>query len=71
MFSRLCYQNYEETEMDQKLIREQFAVMNNAYRRYSFSYFLDSMERLGLYQIDLWGGSPHFYARVFDTLLNR
>ena len=48
--------------MDQNLIREQFAVMNNAYRRYPFSYFLDSMERLGLYQIDLWGGSPHFYA---------
>ncbi len=48
--------------MDKKEIRERFAVMNNAYRRYPFSYFLDSMEQLGFNQIDLWGGSPHFYA---------
>ena len=30
--------------------------MNNAYAAYSFDYFLDSMDALGLNQIDLWGG---------------
>ena len=48
--------------MDKDTIRDTFAVMSNAYCRYPFSYFLDSMERLGLKKIDLWGGSPHFYA---------
>ena len=46
--------------MEQPRIRERFSVMNNAYRAYSFSYFLDSMQRLGLDQIDLWGGYQHF-----------
>ena len=34
--------------------------MNNAYAAYSFDYFLDSMDALGLNQIDLWGGVQHF-----------
>ena len=48
--------------MEKQRIRERFAVMNNAYRRFPFAYFLDSMERLGLRWIDLWGGWPHLYA---------
>ena len=44
--------------MEQPRIRERFSVMNNAYRAYSFSYFLDSMQRLGLDQIDLWAAAP-------------
>lgn len=46
--------------MKQEQIRREFAVMNNAYRMYSFSYFLDSMEALGLMWVDLWGGVGHF-----------
>lgn len=46
--------------MNDSLIRERFAVMNNAYSKYSFEYFLSSMERLGLNKIDLWGGVQHF-----------
>ncbi len=46
--------------MKQSMIRREFAVMNNAYSRYTFSYFLGSMERLGLSLIDLWGGIQHF-----------
>lgn len=34
--------------------------MNLMYKWYSFDYFLDSMERLGLESIALWGGPPHF-----------
>ena len=52
--------------------------MNNAYRAYSFSYFLDSMQHLGLNQIDLWGGYQHFdpfsadssYLRTFREALS-
>jgi protein FrlC len=41
---------------------ERFAVMNNAYARYSFAYFLNSMSELGLRNIDLWGGIQHLDA---------
>ena len=64
--------------MERPRIRERFSVMNNAYRAYSFSYFLDSMQRLGLDQIDLWGGYQHFdpfsagpsYLRAFREELS-
>ena len=48
--------------MRQESIAEQFAVMTNAYAHYPFSYFLSSMRKLGLNQIDFWCGAPHFYA---------
>ncbi len=35
--------------------------MNFNYAQYSFNYFLDSMKRLGISNIELWGASPHFY----------
>ncbi len=38
---------------------EQFSAMNMVYQRYSFSYFLDSMERLGVSSFELWTGAPH------------
>ncbi|HIU34180.1 MAG TPA: sugar phosphate isomerase/epimerase [Candidatus Pullichristensenella excrementigallinarum] len=37
----------------------QFAAMNMIYNRHSFSYFLDSMEKLGISNFELWTGSPH------------
>lgn len=46
--------------MDAENIRSRFAVMNNAYAAYSFDSFLNSMDALGLNQIDLWGGVQHF-----------
>lgn len=46
--------------MNHKTLRENFAVMNNAYAKYSFDYFLDSLKRLGINKIDLWGGVQHF-----------
>lgn len=39
---------------------DQIAGMNMHYARYSFEYFLDSLERLNLKKFELWGGSPHF-----------
>lgn len=38
---------------------DQFAAMNMVYNRHSFSYFLDSMERLGVKNFELWTGAPH------------
>ena len=38
---------------------EQFAAMNMVYQRFSFSWFLDSMERLGIRNFELWTGAPH------------
>lgn len=52
--------------MEQREIKECFAVMNNAYSRYSFPYFLQSMEKLGLKLVDLWGGIQHFNPFLAD-----
>ena len=38
---------------------DQLAVMSVQYVQYTFDYFLDSMDRCGIHNIDLWGGSPH------------
>ena len=43
------------------LVKKRVAGMNCAYGHYPFEYFLDSMVRVGLENIELWGGSPHFY----------
>ena len=39
------------------------SVMGTSYVQYSFKYFLDSMQRLGIRGIDLWGAEP-FYCRL-------
>ena len=41
------------------------AVMNVQYWHYSFDYFLDSMEKCKLRNIELWTGAPHFYYDHF------
>lgn len=41
--------------------RNQLAVMNQHYRRYSLDYFLDCQQRLGVEQIELWCGAAHFF----------
>ena len=43
-----------------KIGRSQLAAMNMVYNRYSFTYFLDSLERMGVGQFELWAGAPHF-----------
>lgn len=39
---------------------DQFAAMNMVYNRYSFDYFLDSLDRIGVKNFELWAGAPHF-----------
>ncbi|MDP4108597.1 MAG: TIM barrel protein [Bacillota bacterium] len=43
------------------------SVMSVQYVHYSFDYFLDSMERCALKNIDLWGGSPHYCRLDYGT----
>ena len=38
---------------------KQFSAMNMVYQKYSFEYFLDSMDRLEIENIELWTGTPH------------
>lgn len=40
---------------------ENVSGMNLHYRYFPLKYFLDSMYEEGIYNIELWGGSPHIY----------
>ena len=46
-----------------KIQFQQFSVMSVQYVQYSFDFFLDSMKRCGITNIDFWGGAPH-YSRI-------
>jgi protein FrlC len=39
---------------------QNIAVMSVQYWHHSFEFFLNSMEKCGLKNIDLWAGAPHF-----------
>lgn len=43
------------------------AVMNVQYWHYSFEYFLDSMHKCGVTNIDFWAGAPHFSFDNYKT----
>lgn len=43
------------------LLRSQIAAMNQHYRAWSFSYFLEQQKKLGIENLELWLGPPHFY----------
>jgi len=43
-----------------RITMQDIAVMSVQYVHYSFDYYLDSMRRCGLRNIDLWGGIPHY-----------
>ena len=45
---------------------EDFAVMTPSYQQYSFDYVLDSLDQIGIRNIDFWGGIPHFYRFDYD-----
>lgn len=44
-----------------KLLMDQLAATNMVYSRFSFQYFLDSMQRLGVRSIELYGCTTHFH----------
>ena len=44
-----------------KISKRQIAGMNICYGFFSFDYFLNSMQRLGLHSIEVHGAAPHLY----------
>lgn len=46
---------------------QNISVMNVQYWHYSFEYFLDSMERCNLKNIELWAGAPHYCFDDHET----
>lgn len=44
----------------------QIAVGNFTYKYYPFSFFLDSMERLGISRIELWLSESHLYLEDYN-----
>lgn len=44
-----------------KISMQNVSVMNVQYWHYTFAYFLNSIEKCGLRNIELWTGAPHFY----------
>ena len=47
--------------MINKIKWNQIAVGNYTYPLYSFEYFLESMLRLGVNNIEVWAAGPHLY----------
>jgi len=43
-----------------RISMQNISVMSVQYWHYSFEYFLDSMERCRLKNIELWAGAPHY-----------
>ena len=42
-----------------KITMDQIGCMSVQYVHYTLDYYLDSMQRCNVRNIDLWGGSPH------------
>ncbi len=43
-----------------KITMNDFAAMTVSYQQYSFDYVLNSLQKIGIRNIDFWGGVPHF-----------
>ncbi|MDD3537749.1 MAG: sugar phosphate isomerase/epimerase [Eubacteriales bacterium] len=46
---------------------EQFSVMSVQYVQHSLAYYLDSMVRCGIRNVDFWGGVPHYNRMSYST----
>ncbi|MBN2617550.1 MAG: sugar phosphate isomerase/epimerase [Spirochaetia bacterium] len=49
-----------------KISNEQLAVMSVQYVHYTLEYYLNSMKKNGIKNIDLWGGVPHYCALDYN-----
>lgn len=50
------------------LSKSQIAIGNYHYTAYSFDYFLDSIQSIGVENIELWGAKPHFCVDDHDRI---
>ncbi len=46
---------------------DNISVMSAQYVHHTFDYYLDSMVRCGVKNIDIWGGTPHFCRFDYPT----
>lgn len=51
----------------EKITFDKFSVMSVQYVQHSFDFFLDSMNRCGIKNIDVWGGAPHYSRLNYKT----
>lgn len=49
------------------LRKAQLSGGNYQYVRHPFSYFLESMQRIGITQIEMYAASPHMYVYDYDA----
>lgn len=45
---------------------EKICGMNMNFQYFTFDFFLDSMEKLGIKNLELWGGAPHLYVEDLE-----
>lgn len=50
-----------------KITMENFAIMTTSYQQYSFDYTISSINSLGIKNVDIWGGTPHFYHNDYSN----
>ena len=53
--------------MSTAITMDQIAVMSVQYLQYTFDYYLDSMKKCNVRNIDLWGGTPHYCRLDYPT----
>lgn len=58
-FNYLYIKNYGGVIMS-NITMDQVAVMSVQYFHYTLDYYLNSMHRCGVKNLDLWGASPHY-----------
>lgn len=51
----------------QSLSMDNLAAMSVQYWQFSFPYFLDSMVKCGIQNIDMWAGEPHYYRENYSS----
>lgn len=49
-----------------RITMQDVAVMSVQYVQHTFPFYLDSMQKVGLTKVDIWGGAPH-YCRLDHT----
>ena len=50
-----------------KLTMDRVAVLSVQYCHYSFEYFIDSMEKCGVKNVELWPGEPHYFRGDYSS----
>jgi len=51
----------------EKITMDRFAVMSVQYVQHSLEYYLDSMVRCGIKNVDFWGAAPHYSRLNYRT----